>query len=128
MPGLEIASAIPKSADPRLRLMHLFFKLVRFAGEQGDGKTVELSLDTSGSISGIQGSEFSSPKGIGDILAGAPQCQECMVKQYFRYTYGRPETTADHPVIQAAFQRFRNSQFNFKEVMISVITAHASQK
>ena len=93
-----------------------------------DGKTVELPLDTSGSISGIQGSEFSSPKGIGDILAGARECQECIVKQYFRYTYGRPETTADRPVIQAAFQRFRNSQFNFKEVMISVITAHASQK
>jgi hypothetical protein len=93
-----------------------------------DGRTVELPLDTSGSISGIQGSEFSSPKGIGDILAGAPECQECIVKQYFRYTYGRPETMADRPVIQAAFQRFRNSQFNFKEVMISVITAHASQK
>jgi hypothetical protein len=38
---MEIASAIPTSADQRLRLIHLFFKLVRFAGEQGDGKTVE---------------------------------------------------------------------------------------
>ena len=39
------------------------------------------------------------------------------MKQYFRYTYGRPETPADRPVIQnAPSNGFRSSQFRFKEL------------
>jgi hypothetical protein len=34
---------------------------------------------------------------LGAVLAKSPQCQECVVKQYFRYTAGRMETPADQP-------------------------------
>ena len=41
------------------------------------------------------------------MLAASPQCQECVVKQYFRYVAGRTETPADRPLIRSVFEDFR---------------------
>ncbi|MCL4850522.1 MAG: DUF1592 domain-containing protein [Bryobacteraceae bacterium] len=84
-------------------------------------KIVELALDTSGSLAGVPDSNFTSPRELGAVLAKTPQCQECVVKQYFRYTVGRMETLADRPVIQRVFKDFRDSQFRFKELIISLV-------
>jgi len=88
-------------------------------------KTVKLDLDTHGSLSGVPGSDFLSPKELGRILAARPECQECVVRQLFRYGWGRHELGVDKPVILAALQRFRDSQFRFKELMISLVSAYA---
>jgi hypothetical protein len=53
-------------------------------------------------------------------LAKSAQCQECVVKQYFRYTSGRVEGPADRPVILKALEEFRNSQFRFRELVVSL--------
>ena len=83
-------------------------------------KTVSLALDTDGNIAGIPDSQFSSPADIGAILAKSPQCQECMVKQYFRYSAGRLEGPADRPLIRQALERFQASQFQFKELILAI--------
>ena len=44
-----------------------------------------------------------------------------MVKQYFRYTNGRMETLADRPALRQMLDDFRNSQFKFKELIVSMI-------
>ena len=97
----------------------------RFAGRRSERraphKTVELDLDTTGSIAGIADSKFSSPRELGGVLAKSTQCQECMVKQYFRYVYGRLETPADRPVIRHVLDDFRKSQFRFPELIISLV-------
>lgn len=85
--------------------------------------TVELPLEGQGVIAGIPNSEFSTPTELGAILAASPQCQECVAKQLFRYAFGRQEIPADRPAILAAFQRFRESQFRFKELIIGVVTS-----
>jgi hypothetical protein len=87
--------------------------------------SVELPLDTTGSIAGIADSDFSSPRALGKVLASSEQCQECVVKQYFRWTYGRHEGPGDRPLIKQAFATFRDSQFRFKELMIALVTAYA---
>ena len=51
----------------------------------------------------------------------SPQCQECMVKQYFRYTAGRIETPGDRPLIRKVAEDFRRSKFRFKEMIISMV-------
>jgi hypothetical protein len=86
-------------------------------------KTVELDLDTSGYVAGLPDSNFSSPRELGTLLARTPECQECIVKQYFRYMAGRPETNADRPVIQKVFKDFQTSGFRFKELMTSLMVA-----
>jgi hypothetical protein len=81
-------------------------------------KTVELELDTAGKVSGMQSSDFQTPRELGRILAGSSACQECIVKQLFRYAYGRHETPADQPLIEKATGVFRGSQFRLKALMI----------
>jgi hypothetical protein len=80
-----------------------------------------LPIDTKGSIVGIADSTFSSPRELGAILAATPQCQECIVKQFFRYAAGRMETGADGPALDRVYQDFKTSNYNFKEMMVSVI-------
>ena len=63
-------------------------------------------------------SDFSSPRELGKILSESAQCQECVVRQLFRYAFGRKESTGDDPVIQKGLEVFRSSQFRFKELMI----------
>ena len=49
-------------------------------------KSVDLDIDATGYVAGIPDSKFSSPSQLGTVLAKSAQCQECIVKQYFRYT------------------------------------------
>jgi hypothetical protein len=101
------------------------FKLLFFAGRRADRrappKTIELDMNTAGWVAGIPDSKFSSPSELGQVLAKSVQCQECMVKQYFRYTAGRLETPADRPLIRAVLQDFKQSQFRFQELIISLV-------
>jgi hypothetical protein len=101
------------------------YELRFYSGHEAGGKrpppkSVSLTMDTNGFVAGIPDSHFSSPRELGAVLAKTPQCQECMVKQYFRYTAGRMETPTDYPVILRALEQFRNSQFRFQELIIAI--------
>jgi hypothetical protein len=100
----------------------LQFRAAKPGGGRGMApKTVNLDIDTDGNVAGIPYSRFSSPAQLGAVLAKSAQCQECVVKQYFRYLAGRLETTADRPLILKAAGDFRNSQFRFQELMVSLM-------
>jgi len=84
-------------------------------------KELMLDLDTSGQVAGLANPDFSGPRQLGEVLAGAPQCQECVVKQVFRYMSGRRESRGDEPLIQQSFREFRDSGFRFKELLVSLV-------
>jgi hypothetical protein len=90
-------------------------------GRRGQMKTVDLNIDPTGYVAGIPDSQFTSPSQLGAVMAKSAQCQECMVKQYFRYISGRMETPADRPAIQQMTNDFRKSQFRFKELIVSLV-------
>jgi hypothetical protein len=90
-------------------------------GKRQPPTKVQLQMDTHGWVAGLPESDFSSPRELGAVLAKSPQCQECMVKQYFRYIAGRGETPADYAVIRRTFDDFRASGYHFKELMVSLI-------
>jgi hypothetical protein len=90
-------------------------------GRRAPGKSIDLDIDSRGVVAGIAGSEFTSPVQLGAVMAKDTQCQECIAKQYFRYTSGRMETPADRPAIKKMVDDFRNSQFRFKELIVSLI-------
>ena len=87
------------------------------------GKKMQIDLDTTGKVAGIPDSAFSSPKELGNILAKSGICQECVVKQYFRYIAGRTETLGDRQVILRVAEDFRNSNFRFKELIVKMVLA-----
>lgn len=83
-------------------------------------KHVDLPLDTMGYVAGLKAAEFTNPRQLGEVLAKTEICQECIVKQLFRYAVGRFETRADRAAIEALTARFRGSQFRFRELMLSL--------
>ncbi len=84
-------------------------------------RTVTLPLNTAAYVAGIPDSDFTSPRQLGAVLAKSAQCQECIVKQYFRFEAGRTDTPVDRPLILAVSDRFRNSGFRFKELIVSLV-------
>jgi len=89
--------------------------------DKGTTETVELDFDTSGNIAGTPNSTFRSPRELGTILAGNLQCQQCVVKQLFRYYQGRMEKPGDAAVIRKSFDDFKKSGFHFQELMVSLL-------
>jgi hypothetical protein len=86
-------------------------------------KEVLLDVDTSGQIAGVPNSDFDGPRQLGERLAEAEQCQECIVKQIFRYLSGRRDTRGDAPLIRQTLNDFRRSGFRFKELLVSLLTS-----
>jgi hypothetical protein len=104
--------------------MQLQFGSRRGGDNQGrQPTTVELDLDTTGFIQGIENSEFKTPKELGRILADSPACQKCIVKQLFRYAMGRQETPDDQPVLDSLLAKFRDSGFRFRELVVALVTS-----
>jgi hypothetical protein len=85
--GFEKFDAIGVHRDKQKLLFYP--NLTGVAGRRAKPKEIELELDTKGWVAGIPSSEFSTPRQLGELLAATPQCQECMVKQVFRYMAGR---------------------------------------
>jgi hypothetical protein len=88
---------------------------------------VLLEIDSSGEVAGLPDSSFSSPRELGELLARTPTCQECIVKQLFRYMSGRPETAADRPLIEHALEAFRGSGFRLKEALVQLAVGWGSR-
>lgn len=97
------------------------------AARRAQPKQIELELDTKGSVAGIADSGFASPRELGEILAKTPQCQECIVKQVFRYMAGRQDTPADRPVLKRSLDAFRKSGYQFKELMVALVRSREFQ-
>ena len=57
------------------------------------------------------------------MLADSRACQECVVKQVFRFAFGRVETPADREAVKSVSAAFRESGFKFKELLIALVRA-----
>ena len=90
-------------------------------GEGRRSKPVNVNITAEGEIAGIANSTFSDARVLGRVLASSPICQDCVVKQVFRYAFGRGESPADRPTLTAAAEAFRRSGFKFKEILISLV-------
>jgi hypothetical protein len=88
-------------------------------------RVLELDLDLTASVRGIKNSEFSSPRQLGAVLAANTSCRRCVVKQLFRYAIGRLETAADQADIDAALRAFEASGFQFRELVIAIVSSTA---
>jgi hypothetical protein len=84
-------------------------------------QTVEVEINAVGEIAGLSGSTFGDSRALGRMLASSPVCQDCVVRQLFRYAFGRPETPADRQAVARGAEVFRTSGFRFKEILISLV-------
>lgn len=119
--GLEGFDAIGRKRDKE---SITFFPTRESRSDQS--KKVDLPLDTSGSISGMPNGKFSGPKELGRILANSKDCQECAVKQLFRYATGRREGPEDREFLASIYTKWQAANFRFKELMIWIAEDLAS--
>jgi hypothetical protein len=93
------------------------------AGGSGRGgpPPTALEIDAQGEIAGLPNSNFSGAKQLGTILANSPVCQKCVVRQMFRYSYGRLEADADEKTIDQLFDRFKTSGFKMKSLLVALV-------
>ncbi len=116
--GLEKYDTTGRKRDKQ----HITVEPNRYERKKGiKPKEFDLDIDTSASVAGVADSEFSTPRELGKILAAQPACQKCIVKQLFRYAFGRSETGADEGSIDEMYQVFRGSRFRFQELIISLV-------
>lgn len=92
-------------------------------GGRGGPPPVPVEINAQGEIAGLPNSTFSGARELGAILAQSPVCQKCIVRQIFRYSYGRLETAADEKTIDDLFGRFKGSGFRFKDLLIALVQA-----
>jgi hypothetical protein len=91
------------------------------AGESRRSKPVSVDITATGEIAGIANSTFGDSRTLGRVLASSPVCQDCVVKQMFRFAFGRAETASDRATVTGTAATFRNSGFKFKELLISLV-------
>lgn len=91
------------------------------AGEARRSKPVPVDITATGEIAGIANSAFGDSRALGRVLAASPVCQDCVVKQMFRYAFGRAETPSDRATVTGTASAFRSSGFKFKELLISLV-------
>ncbi len=90
-------------------------------GGRGGPPPVPVDINAQGEIAGLPNSTFSGARELGAILAESPICQECIVRQMFRYSYGRLETSADEKTVDDLFARFKGSGFRFRNLLIALV-------
>jgi Protein of unknown function (DUF1592)/Protein of unknown function (DUF1588)/Protein of unknown function (DUF1587)/Protein of unknown function (DUF1595)/Protein of unknown function (DUF1585) len=86
----------------------------------------KLDIEAEGDVLGLKNARFTSPRQLGEILAREPGCQKCVVKTLFRWASGRPEEPGDQPLIETALERFRQSGFKFRELVVATAVSLSS--
>jgi hypothetical protein len=123
--GFELFDAIGMRREKHKLLFYP--NLTGVAGRRAQPKEVSLELDTKGAVAGLPDSEFSSPKQLGEVLARSGQCQECVVKQLFRYMSGRLEAPSDRQTLASALDAFRRSGYRFQELIVALVKLREAQ-
>lgn len=118
--GLEMYDAVGRYRE---RQSITFFPTRAERGKEP--VTVEVDINPEGVVAGISRETFSSPRELGELLAASPRCQECMVRQLFRYATGREESDSDQPEIEEVAEAFRSSGFRFQELLVALVATDA---
>jgi Protein of unknown function (DUF1592)/Protein of unknown function (DUF1588)/Protein of unknown function (DUF1587)/Protein of unknown function (DUF1595)/Protein of unknown function (DUF1585) len=90
-------------------------------GGRGGPPPIPLDITAQGEIAGLPNSNFTGAKQLGAILADSPVCQECIVRQMFRYSYGRLETASDEKTIDQLYGQFKASGFKLKSLLVALV-------
>lgn len=82
-------------------------------------------IDASGEVLGLgsAGQTFDGVRQLSQLIATSPQAQDCMATQWFQYLLSRPEHPADACSSESARAAFEGSDFNIRELILSIVTS-----
>ena len=86
------------------------------------------AISQAGTLYGYTPPDFDGPTELSRRLRDLPEVSQCVVRQVFRYAFGRAEVmtaAGDLPQIERTTERFRSSQYSFREMLVSLVASDA---
>jgi hypothetical protein len=115
-------------SDPNCGLCHAVMDYLGFGLEHYDaigrwrGFDNGLPIDASGIVNGV---EYTDGVTLGFALAADPVTMNCMVRKAYRHAVGRIETMGDQPLIHELSERFAQSGYRFKDLILDIVSSEA---
>lgn len=82
-----------------------------------------LPVDATGFASGLgNDSDYDGAVELSELLAQSPTVENCIVKQWFTYAYGRPMEPADTCQVEAIQTALRENDGNLVELLVDIVT------
>ena len=66
---------------------------------------------------------FTNLAHLGAILAESPNASQCIARQYYRYTLGRAENSADSCVLQDYLNTYQVSDYNLQTMLLGIVNS-----
>jgi hypothetical protein len=78
-------------------------------------------IDATGTLAGTQSNaSFSNGVGLARAIAEAPEARACYAKNWFRYTVGRAETSADACTISQLADKLQNDEYTALDLLTDI--------
>jgi len=84
-----------------------------------------VAIAQAGVLNGFDNPDFDGPIELASRLRQAPEVPACMVKQLFRYTFGRSEIEVDQCTLAALGAAFDGSKHSFEKLLVAVVGSEA---
>jgi hypothetical protein len=83
-------------------------------------------IDVSGEIvsSDVTG-PFEGARGLAQKLAASARVKSCVARSWFRYAYGRAETSSDACTLALADQKFKDGGYKIKDIIVALTQTDA---
>lgn len=131
-PGLSTKERFEKhSTDPACANCHKLMDPIGFGFERYDGigryreeEVPGKAIDDSGEIieSDVDG-PFLGAVELSDKLSQSDAAKDCMTRLWFRFALKRGEDADEYTILQAK-QRFKESNYDMRELMVALTTSH----
>jgi len=87
------------------------------------------TVSTAGTLLGMETytptekAAFSDLNDLSAKVSTSPQAAQCVARQYYRYTMGRREATADSCALKSFTQTYTNSGYNLQTMLLGIVNA-----
>ena len=119
------------SADESCKGCHKYMDPIGFGFEHYDSigrfrlKDEGIAIDAAGSVVESDVPDFTDAVDLVNKLADSQDVQECYVKQWFRYGYGRSDGAVDRCAIQELSEDFDETGGDIKELLVALTQTDA---
>lgn len=120
------------TSDPACAGCHDLIDPVGFGLENYDGigafRTMEgeLPVDASGELLGTDvDGPFDGGLELAQRLAQSRQVRECVARQWFRFAFGRGETSDDDCAMERLFEAFESSEYDIRALLREIVLSDA---
>jgi hypothetical protein len=87
------------------------------------------TISTAGTILGMETytptetAKFTDLNDLSIQVSNSPQAAQCVARQYYRYTTGRREATADSCALDSFIQTYAKNGYNLQTMLLGIVNA-----